>query len=163
MSPDLKRLLYALNDKYGETHTSRIHRTEYVAINKTKRKEVIWYLINTLKNRGKEQAYFESGTFQSDLSDFFFPDGSVEGFSKAKREGARSVVLRELNEVLARVFKEEDLFEEAPNFQPAAPVAAKKEPEAPRLRPDATAAPYEEDTTVLDEDFINQLKEIANE
>lgn len=162
MSPDLKRLLYAFNDKYGETQKSRIHRTEYIAIHKTKRKEVIWYLINTLKNRGKEQAYFESGTFQSDLQDFFFPDGSTEGLAKTKKEGARSVVLRELHEVLARVFKEEDLFEEPPNFQPACfPIA--KEAVAPKFRPDATSVLYEEDTTVIDEDFMNELKEIADE
>lgn len=166
MNSDLKRLLYALNDKYGETHTSRTHKTEYVAIHKTKRKEVIWYLVNTLKSRGRDQDYFETSSFQTDLTNFFFPDGSTEGLTRQKREGARVVVLRELNEVLAKVWPEEDLFAELPEFD--AP-SAKETPtyavieSVPGLRPDAKANPYEMQESVIDEEFMNALREIANE
>lgn len=166
MSPDLKRLLYRLNNEYGNTEYSRVHKTEYIAIHKTKRKTAIWCLVHVLKNKGRDQAYFESGTFQKDLADFFFPDGSTEGFTKAKREGARSVVIRELNEVLAAVFKEEGEFDNLPAFPSSSPSLAPndKEVEAPKLRPDVSEAPYEaEDMTVLDQEFMSQLKEIANE
>ena len=165
MSPDLKRLLYALNDKFGETQHSRIHRTEYISIHKSKRKGAIWCLVKTLIKRGKEQNYFETNSFQNDIMNFFFPDLSTEGLSKAKRDGARSVVLRELNEVLASIFKEEDLCDEIPSFPapaPSRPVEIVTQ-EPLKLRPDVKGSHYDSDDTVIDEDFMNQLKEIANE
>jgi hypothetical protein len=166
MSPELKRLLYAYNDKYGETHLSRIHRTEYVAIAKTKRKEVIWMLVNELKKRGKDINYFESNSFQGDLAGFFFPSDATEGFTKDKIKGAQAVVFRELNEILPKVFPQEDLFEGEMERQPAAkektPEDATKEKVI--VREDVTAAPYHADnTSVIDEDFMRQLREAENE
>lgn len=164
MSPELKRLLNTLNEVHGQVQLSRVHRTEYVAIHKTKRKDAIWCLIKTLEKRGKDQSYFESASFQDDLAEFFLPDTAGEGQPKKSIKGGRIVIKKEIDRVIAKIWPDPDLHSELP------PEIAVQEPvitppaQERIIREDVVEAPYDaDDQTALDEDFLNQLKEIADE
>jgi hypothetical protein len=160
MTPELKRLLNDLVEEYGDTHTSKVHKTEYKSIHKTKRKDAIRCLVNTLRQAGRDREFFETSSFQSEVSKFFFPDVALEGFPKSKIEGGRKVVCVEIDQVVAELWKgEQNLCK----VTPSEPKPRAVEPEAPKLREDVKGSVYETEEHVLDEEFARQLREVENE
>lgn len=67
-------------------------------------------MVKTMQKRGKDKSYFVPKSVQDDIASFFFPNASTEGYTKQKRDGAMAVVYRELSEVLAKVWPDEDIY-----------------------------------------------------
>lgn len=108
---DLKRILNALNEKYGRIGHSPIHRTEYVAIHKTDRKNCIYRLVKTMQMKDKDRTYFEMASVQDEIAEFFLPDLAVEGKSKGAIKGGRTVIKNELTSVIERVWPNQELWD----------------------------------------------------
>lgn len=159
MSAELKNILNTLAEKHGEVRISPKHGTEYVRIEKTKRIDFLGYLASTMKERGKDRTFFDSTSIQETIAKFLIPEGVTRLWTRNKTREAHSVVIRELERVVARVWPD-DISDEAPTY--AAPVTTDPQrpvssPHAP-LREDVTETPYKSDSEVqVDEEFCKLL------
>lgn len=107
MDFNLEETIATLADVYGEKRIGVVHHTEVVAIPKERRKEILRHLVNTAKEKGQDSSYFKKGTVQTVIIKACFPDALTRHWNKEKREGAYSVTIRELKEILAEIWPEE--------------------------------------------------------
>lgn len=134
---------------------------------------------------GYEETRFTSTSFAGQLAETWC--GSAPWASKERKKNAEEAVKSELLDVLmveevftgkrrrknkakaeanAMALREaEDAAKIAREAAPKKAVSAYREPEKqPVIRPDVTDAPYDgEESTVLDEEFLKQLREAADE
>lgn len=102
----LEDTIETLKEQYGERVLGQKHGTEVVCIPKKGRKDILRHLVNTAKEFKQEKDYFKKGTVQYVIFKACFPDAMTKHWSKDSLRGAHSVVVRELNEVLAEIFPE---------------------------------------------------------
>lgn len=106
MDFDLDDTIRTLANEYGEKRISRKHGTEYMAIPKERRKDILRHLVNTAKIMGAEKEFFKLGTKRTTIAKAIFPDALTDGpgWDNKKKNGAYNTVLRELDEVVAELW-----------------------------------------------------------
>jgi len=156
MSAELKNTLNTLAEKHGEVRISPKHGTEYVRIDKTKRIEFLGYLANTMKERGKDRTFFEADSVQDTIAKFLIPEGVTRLWTRNKTREAHSVVIRELERVIARVWPD-DISNEAPTYSAPVVTEPRQAVKVPTLCEDVTETPYKKSEVQIDEDFAKLL------
>lgn len=105
MSFDLEDTLRTLANEHGEKRTSRKHGTEFIAIPKDKRKDILRHLVNTAKQLGQEKDFFKKGTVRTIIAKAVFPDALTDYWDNKKKHNAYNSVLGELDFVLVEVWR----------------------------------------------------------
>jgi len=133
---DLEDTIRTLTNEHGEKRTSRKHGTEFMAIPKDKRKDILRHLVNTAKELGQKKDFFKKGTVRTIISKSVFPDALTEYWDNKKIHKSYAVVLRELDEVLCEVWS-------SPTFLAT---ATKKSEEWNPAKQGRLGKPFEEST-----------------
>lgn len=172
MSPGLEELQEVLDQltiDYGKWKNNS-QGFKYRAIDNRNMLEVIGYMVNTMKERGKEKDYFSAPQVKDFVAEYFFPEQRTEHKTAKQRKGCLDMVKGQLRLTVQEVWPT-DVSSKTTEASTATVVeSVRKTPTIVReleplvVRPDVSETPYEaQDTTVLDEDFMNELKEIADE
>lgn len=147
----LDDILDTLKDKYGERKTSKKHGTEYLAIPKEFRKDIIRHLVQTLKDQGETKEFFWPNSVRVAVAEWCLPEALTDYWDKKKRDGAYNVVWRELKEVLAEIFPSEISVARAPEKVANEYDPSKHKSFAKELDRSVLAAAPKPNTTVDDE------------
>ncbi len=114
MSAKLEHILDDLKVKYGTPTIGKKHGTEYHAIPKTERKNIIRHLIQTLKDQGKDKEFLSTNEFRLIVAEWCFPDALTGTWEKRKRVNAYGSAITELRSVVAELFPEQSSVAVAP-------------------------------------------------
>lgn len=104
MDFDLDDTIRTLTNEHGEKRHSRAHGTEFMAIPKERRKDILRHLVNTAKNLKEEKEFFKKPTVREKICKSVFPEALTDKWDKKKTSAAYGVVQRELDEVLSEVW-----------------------------------------------------------
>lgn len=113
MDFDLEDTIRTLTNDHGEKRTSRKHGTEFMAIPKDKRKDILRHLVNTAKVLGQDKTYFKKITVRTVIAKAVFPDALTDFWDNKKKNSAYHSVYRELDEVLAEIWPSVTITAEA--------------------------------------------------
>ena len=113
MEFDLEDTIRTLASEYGEKRFSRKHGTEYIAIPKDRRKDILRHLANTAKNLGQDKDFFKKGTVRTTIAQSVFPEALTEFWDNKKTHKSYAAVHRELDEVLAEIWPNKTFATEA--------------------------------------------------
>lgn len=163
----IKDCLRVWRRTYGEQKTGSKYGQTIWSIPIRGRRDLIIIFLTAMRERGFNEEHFRKKTFQDDLIDICF--GSAPAFDEKKRKLGHAALREELEDVLAT----EGIFSgEKPNnelnaklepFVPKEYVPPTEVKKGPILREDVSEAPYEADPSSVDEDFLQALKDAANE
>lgn len=105
MSFSLKDILDTLTVNHGAVGVSKIHGTEYHYIPKTDRKDILRMMVATVKeNHGEDRDYFKRNDVRTIVLRACFNEYAISKWDSKKRDGAREVVFRELDQAVAEFY-----------------------------------------------------------
>jgi len=102
---DLEDIIQSWKVTYGEKRTSQKHGTEYFAIPKHERKELLKLLVQIIKDKGEEKEYFKRIPVKNAIAASCFPPLVL---NKDSRLRGYNTVWRELGEILAEIYPDPD-------------------------------------------------------
>jgi len=113
---DLIDTITSWMNEYGDRRISKKYGSEYIVIPISRRKELFRHLVKTIKDQGKEKDYFRA-TIMDTIVKACFPPEDVS-FDRKKRNAGISTATRELQFVLAEVYKQKLSVAEQPEYVP---------------------------------------------
>ena len=142
--------------KYGEETSGRSYGNVYYAIPVKSRRYLLIVFLRWMKARGISREELSRPSFIAKYLKILF--GDAPAVDKEKRARGHAAALEEFQDVLCV-----EVFDKKSRIKRKSKMVREPAPASLSIREDVTERPYDADESVLDEEFVNQLKEIADE